>query len=302
MQIPDLPDQTNKSDYYMSLVQGRVAQIDADFIAYQASAETKDELDGLVPRRSLDMMKYNVKASLEDTARMVGATSYVAHLTPAGSDKGGRTEQAMLKPYQANRKSKAKPEHLETIRQYIAEECNGMVHLHQEADDGMATANYDAEDRNLSVIVSRDKDLRMCEGLQWDFKEELVVDVEGYGDIWIDTSTKTKKVIGLGTAFFWAQLLMGDPADNISGLPTDPDGKKVGPMAAYEYLKYCTDDYQCFQVVKYLYANSTTDYVNHRNGSEVRWQHALLSEMKLLWMRRATDDNDVLTFLMEISR
>jgi hypothetical protein len=45
------------------------------------------------------------------------------------------------------------------------------------------------------------------------------VHVTGYGSCWLDESTSTKKILGWGTSFFWHQLLVGDGADNIPGLP-----------------------------------------------------------------------------------
>ena len=44
-----LPDQVGE-DIYPSPVPGRVAHIDADFMCYQVSAETRDELDGIKSR------------------------------------------------------------------------------------------------------------------------------------------------------------------------------------------------------------------------------------------------------------
>ncbi len=296
-----LPNQVKEEVVYPDPVQGRVAQIDADFMSYQVSAETRDELDGIKPRRTLDEMKRNAQSGLEHLMQHAAATSYVAHLTPSGSDKGGRAEQVTNKEYQGNRKDKAKPEHLETIRTYIAEHLNGMVHLHQEADDGMATANYRAVDPNLSVIVSKDKDLRMVSGLHYDFDTGTVVDVDDpFGLIWVDRSKKTAKVLGWGTAFFWAQMLMGDTADNIQGLPCGPDGKKVGPIKAYEYLKDCTSDWQCFQVVKYLWAESTHEYTHWKTGEPVTWKQALLGDAQALWMRSTLDKNDVIKWMMGI--
>jgi len=95
--------------------------------------------------------------------------------------------------------------------------------LDQEADDGMAQANYQAVAsgcNNLSVIVSKDKDLRMVPGLHYDFDTEQVVAVgDAFGWLWIDDSKSSKTLKGWGTKFFWAQCLMGDAADNIRGLP-----------------------------------------------------------------------------------
>jgi len=217
-----LADQTVEVRYPKT-VAGRVAHIDADFMSYQASAETKEELDGTKPRRTYEEMCARTQRGFEHLRKMVAAETYVAHITPTGSTKGGRNEQAVTLPYQGNRVDRERPELLDAVRHFIGTSCPSMVHLDQEADDGMAQANYAAlRDGNstLSVIVSKDKDLRMVPGLHWDFDAEEIVSVgDSFGSIWIDDTKSSKTLKGWGTKFFWAQCLMGDAADNIQGLP-----------------------------------------------------------------------------------
>lgn len=290
-----LPSQNADDVSYPTPVQGRVAHIDADFLAYQVSAETRDELDGIKPRKSFEDMQNNAREAAEHLMRLAGATSYRCHVTPSASNKGGRPEQAVQQEYQCNRRGREKPEFLDSVRAFIGQELNGVVHLDQEADDGMARANYDAMqgkgwgDSNLSVIVSKDKDLRMVPGLHYDFDTDSVFTVgDHFGSIWLDEISSTKELKGWGTKFFWAQCLMGDPADSIKGLPempgtlhcrlqptvayksalakvaSDPENasarrvvqstesrtKKVGPVMAYEYLKDVQNDRDAFQTVK----------------------------------------------------
>lgn len=296
-----------KENNYPEPVQGRVAQIDADFMCYQVAAETKDELSGLKPRRTLEDMKYNARQGLTHLMKMAGATSYVAHLTPSGSNKGNRDNIALTKGYQANREGKEKPLHLNTIRSYIGEELPSAIHLDCEADDGMSMANYKAVrygDRNLSVIVSKDKDLRIPPGLHYDFDSEEVIDVEDpFGDIWVDRSKKSPKVLGWGTKFFWCQVLMGDTADNIAGLPSaliDDKVKKVGPILAYKLLEDCTSDKECFDTCKTLWKESTYEWHDYRDGSPTTWGQHMLADMQLLWMRRRPSEKDVLEWLGDI--
>ena len=308
VQIPDnLPDQTAKHVVYPDPVPGRVAHIDADFTCYQVSAETADELEGRKPRRTMEQMRTNMRVALEHLMKQTGATSYVAHVTPSASNKGGRDDQALTKGYQDNRGDKDKPEHLNAIRGYAGAELPSIVHLDQEADDGMAQANYNAVDPNLSVIVSKDKDLRMVPGLHYDFDTETVVDVDdAFGDIWVDRTKSSAKVLGWGTKFFWAQLLMGDTADNIAGLPNTLNLKgkltKVGPIAAYGYLEDCTDDWQCFRVCTHLWSGSLYDWHDYRDSSDTTWQQHMVADMKLLWMRRSNDPDDVLKWLSEVMK
>ena len=88
---------------YPKQVIGRVAHVDADFMAYQVSAESKAELDpnDPTPRRSYEEMKHNAYEAVEHIRRLAGAGTAVLHTT-YNSNKGGRDTAAILKPYQAN--------------------------------------------------------------------------------------------------------------------------------------------------------------------------------------------------------
>ena len=223
----DLPAHDQTSRPYPVPVVGRVAHIDADFMAYQAACDRKDELDGTKPRKTVPEKCERAERGLIHLMKACGATNYIAHITPSGSDKGGRGRYAVTKPYQGNRADREKPQHLDQLRAYIST-LSSKIHLDQEADDGMAQANYQAvaEGRaHLSIIVSQDKDLRMVPGLHWDFDTEQVVSVgDPFGYLWIDDTKSAKTLKGWGTKFFWAQCLMGDTADNIAGLPFTTQG------------------------------------------------------------------------------
>lgn len=212
--IENMRDQTGG----IKLVPGRVAHIDADFMAYIVAADTRAEIDGIKAMRSLEYKRRQINDFAEYIARRAGAPEYVLHITPTGSDKGGRREQAIQQEYQATRSGREAPEHLDAIRSYIGTECRSAVHLHQEADDGMAQAAY--TDRRNAIICSADKDLRMVPGLHLDMSTGEIVNVDdGFGKLAIDDSKSSKKLVGYGPAFFFAQCIMGDTADNIRGLP-----------------------------------------------------------------------------------
>ena len=312
----DLPTHTGFE--YEPVVPGRTSHIDADFLCYMASAETRDEKDGLKPKRTLEEMEAQVMSIAEHYRRLVRAEFSELHITPSGSNKGGRDALAVLKPYQGNRKDKAKPEHLDHIRAYIGEQPNGVVHLDQEADDGMTQANYfawKAGQSDLSVIVSKDKDLRMAPGLHWDFDDEVLVDVDmRFGMTWLDRSKSTAKGTGWGTKFFWLQMLMGDTADNISGLPLVHGeslalvgiGKKgqkprrCGPALAVSILEGLETDLQCWDTVKWLWETSPTEWMHHRTGLPATWKEAMMGDAQLLWMRRTKDDTVIKWIVNEV--
>lgn len=324
-------------------VAGRTVHIDGDFIAYQIAADTRDEKDGIRPMRDL---KYKI-TQIEDIATSImeraGGSKYVLHVTPSGSTKGGRAAQAVQKEYQANRGDRVKPEHLDAIRAAIADQSlwpkhgSGIAHLHQEADDGLAQANI--ADLDNSILVSRDKDLRMVPG--WHMDEEtgemVFINPTDFGTIALDDSKSSKKVVGYGPAFFWAQCLMGDTADNIQGLPAvsgycldkrkdvaawekrakeyaeaDDLGRKrtsalwlktkaCGAVMAYNLLKDVDNNRDAFHVVKELFQNlekyGMFTFRHWKTTAEVSPTQALFGDMQCLWMRHTDNQNDVVRWL-----
>ena len=219
-----------QADQYPPTVPNRVSHIDADFMAYQVSAESKAELDpdDPTPRKTLEDMRHNAKQAVDHIRRLAAAERAVLHTTHK-SNKGGRDRTAILKPYQANRADRDnRPEHLDAIREFLGAGVGdttgvfeGRNHTQQEADDGMTQALY--ADFENAILCSADKDLYMVPGWKMDMQTYVISRQDDhFGYIEIDDSKSRKKVVGRGTKFFWAQCLMGDTADNISGLPECP--------------------------------------------------------------------------------
>jgi hypothetical protein len=170
------------------------------------------------------------------------AQSARIHLTASGSLKAGRYNINSVKPYQGNRTNKAKPTLLESLRQAITLRENWLpefdaviMHHELEADDGMIIDAY--QYKESGVIMSDDKDLRMTPYPYWCNYKGIILPSEfvGYVDITY-TPAGTAKCIGQGPMFFWAQMLMGDTADNIAGLARYK-GALCGPVLTYELLK-----------------------------------------------------------------
>lgn len=301
-------------------VKGRVAHIDADFLAYMVSYEKPDD------PKDFDDMKHNAEEVVENLRLLAAAEHVHMHLTPKESNKGGRYDIAMLKQYQGNREDKAKPRYLHIMRTWLAERYPGTLHLLCEADDGMSSSQYAAISKgeaDLSVIVTKDKDLRMVPGwhLNWD-TGSLHYQADEFGELVLDEKGKIK---GYGRKFFWAQMLMGDTADNISGIPVLAPSicalklptaayskardsgdakkeakafaaikpKKVGPKIAFDLLAGVNSNRLAFVLLKECFKRHETEiapFRNYRTGEPITWQQALLSEMSLLWMRVDKDN------------
>lgn len=330
----------SESYAYPNTVPGRVAHLDADFLAYIVTAEKKEE-DGT---KSLDACLDHLRDAIESFRLMAGAEKVMLHITPKGSTKGNRYNIALLKEYQGNRKDKPKPRHLHLVRDYMEKHMGAVAHYDCEADDGMAAAQYAAiarGEKDLSIIVTKDKDLRMVPGLHLDWDSGEIEDIDPVGYVTLKELKSGKKVHGGGALFFFAQLLRGDTADNISGLPVihrdinnalyptkgvtdalavlrDPNStekkkiaaakvinershKACGDTGAYELLKDVKTLPEAFRIVSTLfkYLEKTDTLKNYRDGQPITWLQALMSEAKLLWMRRVPDENDVVFFFRD---
>lgn len=327
---------------YPEAVEGRVAHIDADFLAYQVSYEKADGSD----TKSLEDMHHNAELVVEHLKKMSGATQVHMHLTPSTSDKGGRYDVALQKEYQGNRADKEKPRYLHIMRDFLAKKWPGTQYTDCEADDGMSSMQYKAiadGRRNLSIIVTKDKDLSMVPGLHVDWSTGEITDVEGFGSTWLDAKGKLR---GWGTKFFWAQMLIGDSADNTQGLPlvpgmvmnkikptaqitkaltilksgisktdpawdrqmkvlTDRAPAKCGPATAQLILELCNNDKQALIAIEIMYRmiGETVGYKDYRTGAHVSWLAVFNSEAILHWMRRdRSDQQDVLKWMEDIRR
>ena len=316
---------------YPDVVPNRVAHIDADFLAYMASAEPlplKTKMKDMTPeevvvyiqsfeekRIPLEQVLYKADVMIEDKMRECGASMAVLHLTPKGSTKGGRYDSAIQKEYQAKREGE-KPRHLEAVREHMASKTGriqGKSWDNAEADDGMAEAAWKAFDNGKSeqvVVATKDKDLRMVPGLHLDWDTGIIEgadDAFGFIEILTKTSKagkKSKKLVGYGTKFFWAQMLMGDTVDNITGVPRATINGKLkacGLVGAYDLLQDAADDRDCFKIVTDAYKEN--EYCHWQTGADATWADVFWSEAQMLWMQRTPGKVwDVKNWIREITR
>lgn len=322
------------------VVKGRTVHIDADFLAYQTTAV------GAGKEVSFDDMKHNASVAINTLKGMAGAEFVHLHTTPSGSNKGGRYEIALLKEYQGIRKDKEKPQFLNHMRQHLTTAYPGTSHQFCEADDGMSSAQYQAiaaGQSNLSIIASKDKDLRMVPGLHLDWDTGEIVNCEDpFGWTAVKKMKSGNKMVGYGWKFFWSQMLTGDQADNISGLPLvhgqvmlriaptvqakkaqavldkhpatisqearrlaqdfldNYNHKPCGVVTADTLLSNIDTNKKAFVYITNLFKMEPAPYYDYRSNVRVSWQQAMISEMKLLWMRRSAHDaDDVVKWLRE---
>ena len=250
-------------------VPGRVLIVDGDMIAY-SNAGNDETPPGLARQSAL--------SRIETMRDMSGSEKVVVHLTSSASTKGDRHVIATVKPYQDHRKGSKRPKNWAYLRDWMETYTGDLFTVKtwgtREADDGIA---YHATVLGVdkAVIATADKDMRMIPAWHLDWKT--------YGMTRLDQEFE---VIGengkvYGHKWFFLQLLQGDSADNIPGLPKYVDKlgreKLIGEKTAEKFLAEATNDEQALILVSSLY---------HSYYGEVDWADYLVEQMSLLWMRR----------------
>ena len=188
-----------------------------------------------------------------------------------------RYEVGVTKPYKGTR-TNPKPVHFKNLFIHMIENYEVVVSSGGlEADDVVCIAQRTAIDAGEDTIVcSRDKDLRIVQG--WHYSWECgkqpshgPVETDSLGYIYMYKDD----VRGYGLAFFLAQMIMGDGADNIPGLVGQ------GKAAAWKLLSPLEGDKKAqIKAVKTLYKEKAGD-----TSKEL-----FLEQAQLLWMRQRDNE------------
>lgn len=229
-----------------------------------------------------------------------GCDSCVCFLTEG--KKQFRFKVAFLKQYK-NRGS-SKPPFFHFCRWYIQQTYKTIVSVDEEADDAMATWQYEhnqvlaeegAEQGSLAAkrfsgtcIVTKDKDLRMIPG--WHSNpnvnkgEPFWVDYVGWLEPKYDNDGKMTELKGAGMKFFFAQCIMGDTVDTYPGLPG------AGAVRAYSLLNELSDVDEMQAAVIDLYAKKygQVQFKQKAYTGEnvsVNYMQMFVEQARLAWMQ-----------------
>lgn len=282
---------------------GRVLQADADFFCYQCAyidEPLSQNFRNLLQR--IEVKRKSAKAERVNVFVTLGL-------------KGGRHEMATVKPYQDSRGSSRDP----AVTQRVLELRTALgnhrtatitpkVCLFQEADDAICQEQNRMIEKSgyeSTVVMSDDKDLWMVQGLHCDSDTGEFTHAKGYGVTrYKDVGNKEPKLVGLGTSWFWHQMIMGDAADTIPGLPMlsgalanrylplkkhNPNRTplKCGEAKAVAMLDGVNTDQEAF--------NRVFEGYTHHYGLDAK--SMFFEQAFLLWMRRENHVLDCLKFL-----
>lgn len=245
----------------------RTLYLDADGLAYYC-AGNDETLLGEARSRLADKVAGMTRASQ--------AGKCVLLLTGSGSHKGHRYAVARVKPYQGQRANSRRPKNWRGLRDMLELRDFGYAinDLDREADDRFG--QYGHADPENTVIGTQDKDMRMVPGWHLDWIDNRMR--------WLPPGTYDKVMNDkqYGIKWFWLQMLHGDTADFIPGLPRGlVNGKlaQIGEVTAGKLLAGTESSDEAAEIVFKLYWS----YYKERALVE------MLEQAVLLWMRSGPD-------------
>jgi len=209
------------------------ALLDADLIAYRCSATCEDFDTAEV---AIDRCNYLT----EQIIHASNSDAYTLYLT--GSEN---FRKKIYPEYKANRKDKPRPKWLQACREFLVTDWQAQVCDGIEADDAMGINQ--TED---TIICSLDKDM---------------LQVPGYHYNWVrDETTFITPERGLYN--FWMQTIVGDVADNITGirgLGPVKAARLLDPLASVEYEDGLEEsDLVYYNFIRELYNDDTRLHTN----------------------------------------
>ena len=231
--------------------------LDADIVAYRCAAASENE--------TLDIALYRVGELVRRVLHDVGATEYEAYLSGTGSYR-----KALDSTYKANR-TQERPKWLEDCREYLITEWKAKVTETIEADDAIGIAANSASENDLRVTVaSVDKDLLQIPTKHYQWEIRGVVK----GKEWIKPAAFHYITPLDGIKHFYKQMLIGDKADNITGV------MGVGEVKASKAIDPLFEEIDMFNTVWSLYTDKQRFFTN----AQLLWilknsenQHEILS-------------------------
>lgn len=224
------------------------ALIDGDNVAIAAAWSAEEEDEGIAMARATKM----VETILRDTS---------ADMFELWLSGGNNFRYNVYPEYKGNRLGMPRPKWEHQVKDFLKLEWSANVTDGIEADDMLGIRQYQLED---SIICHLDKDMNQIKGqhYNWELWRKGVVIREKQ----IYTITPEE-----GDYWFFYQLLVGDPTDNIKGI------NGIGPKKAAGILHGCESNQERYEAVLERYSceeeldmNAQCVYIWRKNNDNWR--------------------------------
>jgi 5'-3' exonuclease len=199
-----------------------------DIYAYRPAAASENE--------DLQVAIWRMEEMIDNTLAETGADEFSIFLSGENNFR-----YDIYPEYKANRTS-PKPRHLKDLKQYLIDKYNAQVSDGCEADDLLGIEQCNSTD---TVICSLDKDLRMIPGNHYSFEISGTVN----GKRWTKAAEHIHITEFDGLRWFYTQVLIGDPADNVKG------AAGIGKIKAERLLRDCTNERELFEAARSCFSS-----------------------------------------------
>jgi DNA polymerase-1 len=237
--------------------------IDGDIIVYRAGFGAQMRGEDIPVSYSLHNCRSIIRKQIKYLREFFPVEQVTVFLS-ADDKSNFRYEVAKTQVYKGNRVDSVKPIHYTEMKEFMVEKFNALMVTGQEADDEMGI--WASEDPDKFIIVSADKDMRMTPGWHWEMTDRPPYFVDDPGFLQLEKRKANRpKLFGTGLAWFYAQVLMGDRADHIPGIPG------IADVRAYNLLKNCktVEDYK--EVVEKVYKEEKLSLERLKEVKELLW-------------------------------
>lgn len=196
----------------------------------------------------IENVLHSVKTMISSAIKTLGASGMVGYI---GGSKVPlkRWERSTLLEYKGNRKDALSPIYKQDIINYLISKYGArVVDDGHEADDWVV---FHAYQKDNCVVVTTDKDSLGTPVLTYNLDQPEMGVVNGNCFGHLSWNPDKNKFEGHGRKFFYAQWLYGDDVDNYRA--NCMSEVKWGEKSAYESLKDCRNDKECFEVAREVY-------------------------------------------------
>jgi hypothetical protein len=244
--------------------------------------------------------------------QIIDETQAGKHLAFLTGERNFRNDVATFQRYKGNRydadgkRITPQPAWLQEVRSYLMKEWGAVLCEDEEADDALSytqAALIKEHGIQSSVISTVDKDLLINPGLHHSMSNGYIQEVKYEGSLELDSKDHLR---GTGMRFFFAQMLMGDAADWVPGLPkitplikeqistkTTLRNGGCGQKAALSILDDCKTVQEMHEKVYacYLLYWSEHEYMHWKTGQVFKAgihtaNRQFTEQGRLLWMRQ----------------